>query len=290
MGCAEDEKANIVHEHAVNEPAPAKCSSREHTRCGPADDSLSVHSIHSTPTTIVEDEHRDAEAALERIRTPKQALVKVPGKERRGWFATFTIIPEVTNPYDYKDSTKWFITLVVSVAAAAAPVGSGIIFPTLEQVTRDLNSTPTTTNLTVALYMLSMAIFPLWWSAFSEASGRRSVYIASFALFVVFAVLSALSQSIGMLIAMRMLAGGAAASVQAVGVGTIADVWESEERGQAMGMFYLGPLCGPLFAPILGGIVGERWNWRATQWVLVIYGGKSCVVIDMSPRADLSQR
>ena len=83
--------------------------------------------------------------------------------------------------------------------------------------------------------MLSMAIFPLWWSAFSESFGRRSVYMVSFALFILFAVLSAVSSSIGMLVAMRMLSGGAAASVQAVGAGTIADLWESRERGRAMG-------------------------------------------------------
>lgn len=120
--------------------------------------------------------------------------------------------------------------------------------------------------------MLSMAIFPLWWSAFSETLGRRTIYIVSFALFIVFSVLSAVSSSISMLIVMRMLAGGAAASVQAVGAGTIADVWESRERGRAMGLFYLGPLCGPLFAPVLGGVLGERWNWRATQYALAIYG------------------
>lgn len=78
-----------------------------------------------------------------------------------------------------------------------------------------------------------------------------------------------------MLIVMRMLAGGAAASVQAVGAGTIADIWLSEERGRAMGYFYLGPLCGPFLAPIIGGIIGQHWGWRATQWALAIYGGKS---------------
>jgi hypothetical protein len=275
MGPAEGEKDTITHDHAVEQSSQTQRLSYEKQQHRSTHDSVSLHSAQSTPTTVVEDQQREAEAALHRIKTPKQALIKVPRKERRGWFATFALIPEVTNPYDYKDSTKWFITFVVSISAAAAPVGSGIIFPTLEQVTRDFNAQPVIANMTVALYMLSMAIFPLWWSAFSEASGRRSVYIASFALFIVFSVLSAVSQSIGMLIAMRMLAGGAAASVQAVGVGTIADVWESAERGRAMGIFYLGPLCGPLFAPILGGIVGERWDWRATQWVLVIYGGGS---------------
>jgi multidrug resistance protein len=119
-----------------------------------------------------------------------------------------------------------------------------------------------------------MAIFPLWWSAFSEALGRRSIYLVSFILFFLFGILSAVSKSIAMLVVMRMLSGGAAASVQAVGAGTIADVWEPKERGRAMGIFYLGPLCGPLFAPIIGGALAQRWNWRATLWFLVIYGGE----------------
>lgn len=76
-----------------------------------------------------------------------------------------------------------------------------------------------------------------------------------------------------MLIVMRILGGGAAASVQAVGAGTIADIWAVKERGQAMGIFYLGPLMGPLFAPIIGGVLAEKWGWRSTQWFLAIYGG-----------------
>lgn len=76
-----------------------------------------------------------------------------------------------------------------------------------------------------------------------------------------------------MLLVMRILGGGAAASVQAVGAGTIADIWESKERGRAMGIFYLGPLMGPLIAPIVGGALAEGFGWRSTQWFLAIYGG-----------------
>jgi MFS family permease len=76
-----------------------------------------------------------------------------------------------------------------------------------------------------------------------------------------------------MLIVMRVLSGGAAASVQAVGAGTVADVWEPKERGKAMGLFYLGPLMGPFLAPIIGGGLAEGLGWRSTQWFLAIYGG-----------------
>ncbi|KAL2009874.1 hypothetical protein VTN00DRAFT_5681 [Thermoascus crustaceus] len=202
-----------------------------------------------------------------------EASSVVPRSKRRGLFGQFTLLAEVENPKTYPRKTKWFITFVVAVAAAAAPLGSSIFFPSLSQVSRDLNTTPTITNLSIALYMLSMSIFPLWWSSFSEALGRRTIYLISFSLFVVFNVLSAVSSSIAMLIVMRMLSGGASASVQAVGAGTIADLWEARERGRAMGIFYLGPLCGPLFAPIIGGALAQKWGWRSTQWFLVIYGG-----------------
>lgn len=126
--------------------------------------------------------------------------------------------------------------------------------------------------MSVALYMLSMSIFPLWWSSFSEQFGRRSIYLISFGLFVVFSILSAVSTNMAMLIVFRTCAGGASASVQAVGAGTIADIWESFERGQAMSLFYLGPLLGPLLAPMFGGVLAQELGWQSTMWFLSIYG------------------
>ena len=149
----------------------------------------------------------------------------------------------------------------------------------LPELAVDLRATPAITNLAVAFYMISMAIFPLWWSSFSEWIGRRTVYLVSFTLFVIWSIVAAVSTSIGMLIVLRILGGGAAASVQAVGAGSIADMWESKERGKAMGIFYLGPLCGPLLAPIIGGSLAQRWGWRSTQWFLAIYGGVLIILI-----------
>jgi multidrug resistance protein len=156
---------------------------------------------------------------------------------------------------------------------------SDILPAALPQLSEDLNVSTTIANLSVALYMLSMSIFPLWWSSFSETLGRRTIYLVSFALFTIWNIVAAESTSIGMLIVMRMLGGGAAASVQAVGAGTIADIWEPFERGRAMGIFYLGPLLGPLLAPIIGGVLAQTWNWRSTQWFQVIYGGVIFLVL-----------
>lgn len=126
--------------------------------------------------------------------------------------------------------------------------------------------------MSVALYMLAMAVFPLWWSSFSEEFGRRSIYLISFIFFIVFSVLCAVSVNMPMLIVFRCLTGGASASVQAVGAGTLSDIWEPVERGRAMGMFYLGPLLGPILAPLIGGALSESLGWKACMYFLAVFG------------------
>jgi len=205
--------------------------------------------------------------------------IPVPRPHRRGLLSHLTLIPEITHPTHYPRPTKWALTFIVAFCAMAAPMGSAIVMPVLHDISTAFSASHTVTNMSVAVYMLSMSIFPLWWSSFSERVGRRTIYIVSFGLFVLFAILSALARSITVLIVMRTLSGGAAASVQAVGAGTISDIWEVRERGKAMGVFYLGPLCGPLLAPIVGGAIGEGLGWRSTQWFLVGYGGVTVVFI-----------
>lgn len=128
-------------------------------------------------------------------------------------------------------------------------------------------------NLSVALYALSMAVMPLWWSVLAETYGRRPIYLASFTIFLLWNSVAAVSTSSEMFIVLRFLAGGASASVAAVGAGTVADLWEVRRRGAAMGYFFLGPKLGPLLAPIIGGVLTQRFGWRSTQWAAVVYGG-----------------
>ncbi|WPH01462.1 mfs transporter ops2 [Acrodontium crateriforme] len=234
---------------------------------------------HQVPPHRSKSRHGSRSRPRSSARSIRATAVKVPPGQRRGLLARLAIIAEVEDPYDYSRKLKWAITFVVAIAGAAAPMGSALILPALNDISETFRTTATIVNLSVAMYMLSMSIFPLWWSSFSETLGRRTIYLTSFVLFCVFNVLAAVSSSIGMFVVMRTLSGGAAASVQAVGAGTIADVWEVKERGQAMGIFYLGPLCGPLISPILGGVLAQNLGWRSAQWFLAIFAAVLCLMI-----------
>ncbi|KAK5629064.1 hypothetical protein RRF57_004779 [Xylaria bambusicola] len=213
----------------------------------------------------------DAVRSVTSSMRPRHAT-PVPKENRRGLLPWLSLTPEVDNPTHYSNSLKWVLTLFVAIAASAAPMGSAILYPSLEEIAEELHVSATVVNLSVAVYLISMSVFPLWWSSFSETLGRRSIYLVSFALNAIFTAASGVSQNIAQLIVFRTFTGGAAASVQAVGAGTIADLWEPRERGRAMGLFYLGPLCGPLLAPIIGGALTSSYGWRSTMYFLAVYG------------------
>lgn len=58
----------------------------------------------------------------------KEGPIVVPRLKRRGLFGQLSLLAEVENPKVYPRKTKWFITFVVAVAGAAAPMGSSIFF------------------------------------------------------------------------------------------------------------------------------------------------------------------
>lgn len=65
---------------------------------------------------------------LQRQSTELGPAIAVPRMKRRGVFGQLTLVAEVEDPKTYPRKMKWFITFIVAVAAAAAPMGSSIFF------------------------------------------------------------------------------------------------------------------------------------------------------------------
>lgn len=75
----------------------------------------------------------------------------------------------------------------------------------------------------------------------SEMYGRLKVYHACNVMFIVFTICCAVSNSLGMLVAFRFLAGCLGSAPLTLGGGTIADVMPAASRATAMGIWCMGP-------------------------------------------------
>ncbi|VEU23125.1 DEKNAAC104159 [Brettanomyces naardenensis] len=241
------------------------------------------HLSHPSVDQFSPEEHSTGKPLLRRSSTAISIIEKVttikfddskivPKNERRGLFHQLTVLPEYVNPRELPGKLRHFFVFIIAFVAMVGPMGTSILFPATDNAVADLHTTVSIFNVAVGVYLITLGVIPMWWSNFSERHGRRSIYIISFTLNVCFTIGCALSKDVNDLIAFRVLSGGCAASVQAVGAGTISDLYPVTERGTAMGIFYLGPLAGPLLAPIIGGAItsNKSFGWRGTQWFLVI--------------------
>ncbi|KAJ1922891.1 hypothetical protein IWQ60_006227 [Tieghemiomyces parasiticus] len=168
---------------------------------------------------------------------------------------------------------KAFIVVILSLAGVLAPLSSSMYLPALQTIEDELETTATMVSLTITVYMLGLGVAPLFWASISDVFGRRLVYMASFVVFILACVGNAMSNSIGMLLGMRVIQSCGASSVIAVGAGSICDLYETKRRGRALGFFFLGALIGPVIGPIIGGYVTSSIGWRWTFWILAIFGG-----------------
>lgn len=112
----------------VEHPGVSTLRDDEFKKEGTTDEG-SIHSQSSTGTIALAPVERPTPSRTKSRSSSLRSrpLTIVPQSKRRGLLGRFAfIIPEVERPYEYKNNTKWFITFVVAIAAAAAPMGSAI--------------------------------------------------------------------------------------------------------------------------------------------------------------------
>ncbi|CAO2648795.1 Nn.00g097440.m01.CDS01 [Neocucurbitaria sp. VM-36] len=184
------------------------------------------------------------------------------------------------NPQNWTAKKKWGIIAALGAVTLITPLASSFFAPGVPQVLRAFNET---SNLmaafVVSVYILGFAVGPLIIAPMSELYGRMPMYNISNMLFVVFNIGCALSQSMGMLVAFRFLAGCAGAAPLTLGGGTIADMFPPEQRAGAMAIWSMGPLLGPVIGPVCGGFLVEAMSWRWVFWIMAIFGGAFGVLL-----------
>ncbi|KAJ5669755.1 hypothetical protein N7462_010825 [Penicillium macrosclerotiorum] len=167
-------------------------------------------------------------------------------------FVTFKI-GDPEHPYNWSRAYRWYITLVASALVVCIAYGSSIVTGGLGLIEEQYNVSLEVAILTCSIMVCGFAVGPLLWSPLSEIIGRRPVYIISLGLYVIFNIPCALSPNIGGLLVCRFLCGVFSSSGLSLAGGTIADIWNIEERGMAIAYFAAAPYCGPVVGPIVTG-------------------------------------
>jgi EmrB/QacA subfamily drug resistance transporter len=120
-------------------------------------------------------------------------------------------------------------------------------------------------------FLLSAAIFVVPFGGVADIYGRKKIFVAGLLVIVISSLLCAISNSIHMLIASRVVEGLGSAMIFGTSIAILTSVFPAQERGKVLGInvaiVYLGVSVGPL----LGGIITGFASWRFIYSGIMVY-------------------
>ncbi len=166
---------------------------------------------------------------------------------------------------------KWVLALT-SISSLMVALDVTVVSTALSSMRVHLHASIEQLEWTVNAYGLSFAVLLMTASVIGDRIGRRTMYAAGMALFVLASIGCALSPSVGWLIAARSVQGVGAAIVAPMSLSLLSAAFPPERRGTALGIF--GGITGlaVIAGPVLGGAVTQGLAWQWIFWLNVPIG------------------
>jgi EmrB/QacA subfamily drug resistance transporter len=167
---------------------------------------------------------------------------------------------------------KAWVLALVSVASFMVFLDAMVVTTALSTIRRDLNASLEALEWTVNAYNLSFAVLLLTGAALGDRLGRRRMFAAGLALFVVASAACALAGSAGWLIAARALQGAGAALAMPLAMTLLSAAFPREQRAKALGIFSSVSGLALIAGPAVGGAITQGFAWQWIFWINIPIG------------------
>jgi EmrB/QacA subfamily drug resistance transporter len=160
---------------------------------------------------------------------------------------------------------RWvFVGIMLSIFLAA--IESTVVATAMPTVVGSLGGIRIYSWVFSGFLLTQTVTMPLW-GRFSDLYGRRPIYLAGLATFLVGSALSGASQNMVQLILFRMVQGLGAGALMTLGYTIIGELYGLERRARMQG--YISSVWGlaSLMGPWAGGVLTDHVSWR---WVFYI--------------------
>lgn len=156
---------------------------------------------------------------------------------------------------------------VTALASFMMALDAMIITTAFAAIRTEFGSPVETLQWTVNAFNLTFAVLLLTGAALGDRFGRRRMFAAGIALFVVASAACALAGNATALIAARALQGAGAALVMPLAMAILSGTFGREERARALGIFSGITGCALIIGPAIGGFITEHLGWRWVFWI-----------------------
>jgi EmrB/QacA subfamily drug resistance transporter len=186
---------------------------------------------------------------------------------------------------------RQILTVLTGVMAGMllAALDQSIVGTALPRIVSELGGLDKLSWVVTAYLLTSTAVTPLW-GKISDLYGRRKVFQAAIAIFVVGSMLSGLARTMTELIAFRAFQGIGGGGLFAIALAIIGDVIPPRERGRYQG--YFGAVFGvsSVAGPLLGGWFTDGPGWRWIFYINVPIGIAALIITSSALKLPVRRR
>jgi DHA2 family multidrug resistance protein len=159
------------------------------------------------------------------------------------------------------------LTLAIMLATLIQTLDSTIANVALPHMQGTLSASQDEITWVLTSYIVAAAIATPLTGWLSDRLSTKRLLIISIGGFTIASALCGLSESLAQIVASRLLQGIFGASLVPLSQSILLDINPREKQGQAMAVWGMGVMVGPILGPTLGGWLTDSYNWR---WVFFI--------------------
>lgn len=162
---------------------------------------------------------------------------------------------------------RYWAILTIVLGIVMAVIDGAIANVALPTIAQDLNATPSFSVWIVNGYQLAITISLLPLAALGEIVGYRKVYLAGLALFTIASLLCALSHTLVLLTAARIVQGFGAAGIMSVNAALVRFTYPRKQLGHGIGINALVVAVSAAVGPTLAAAILSVGNW---PWLFAV--------------------
>ena len=198
--------------------------------------------------------------------------------------------PSATAPHEPQALHRGLITVAVMSATLMQVLDTTIVNVALPHMQGNLSATVDQVSWVLTSYIVASAVMtpPTGW--LSNRFGRKRLLLLAVGGFTLASILCGMAGSLSEIVIYRLLQGAFGAALAPLAQATLLDTYPRQRHGQAMAIYGMGLMVGPILGPTLGGYLTEAYSWR---WVFFINVpvGILCVLLTLAyvPETELDR-